>query len=58
MLIFKRRDLILVVKISFSKSIIMQVLLYLVPNIVVIIILLLNVIGSEQVKKIAKLLYV
>jgi hypothetical protein len=46
-LIFKRRDLILVVKTSFSKSIIMQALLYLVPNAIIIIILLLNAIRLE-----------
>jgi hypothetical protein len=46
-LIFKWRDLILIVKTSFSKSIIMQALLYLIPNIVIIIILPLNIIRSE-----------
>ena len=48
----------LVVKMSFSKSIIIQVLLYLIPNAVVIIVLLLNAIGLKQVKKITKLPYV
>ena len=58
MLIFKRRDFILIAKTSFSKSIIIQALLYFIPNAVIIIILPLNVIGSEQVKKIIKLLYI
>ena len=58
MLIFKRRDLILITKTSFSKSIIIQVLPYLIPNAVIIIILLLNAIGLEQVKKIIKLPYI
>ena len=57
-LIFERRDLMLVAKTSFGKSMIMQALPCLVPNAVVIIVLPLNVIGSEQVKKIAKLPYV
>ena len=43
-LIFKWRDFMLVAKISFSKSIVMQALLYLIPNTVIIIILLLNAI--------------
>jgi hypothetical protein len=46
-LIFERRDLMLVAKTSFSKSMIIQALLCLVPNIVVIIVLPLNVIGLE-----------
>ena len=37
----------LVVKTSFSKSMVMQALLCLVPNVVIIIVLLLNVIGLE-----------
>ena len=45
-------------KTSFSKSMVMQALLYLVPNAVIIIILPLNVIRLEQVKKITKLLYI
>jgi len=57
-LIFKWRDLILVVKTFFSKSIVMQVLLYLVPNAVIIIILPLNIIRLKQVKKITKLPYI
>ena len=57
-LIFERRDLMLVAKTSFGKSMIMQALPCLVPNAVVIIVLPLNAIGSEQVKKIAKLPYV
>ena len=48
----------LVAKTSFGKSMIMQALPCLIPNAVVIIVLLLNVIGSEQEKKIAKLLYI
>ncbi|OCK90892.1 uncharacterized protein K441DRAFT_731042, partial [Cenococcum geophilum 1.58] len=48
----------LVAKTSFGKSMIMQALPCLVPNAVVIIVLPLNAIGSEQVKKIAKLPYV
>lgn len=58
MLIFKWRDLILVAKMSFSKSMIIQALLYLVPNAVIIIVLPLNVIRLEQVKKIIKLPYI
>ena len=58
MLIFERRDLMLVAKTSFGKSMIMQALPCLIPNAVVIIVLPLNVIGSEQIKKIAKLPYV
>ncbi len=46
-LIFKWRDLMLVAKTSFDKSMIMQALLCLIPNTVVIIILLFNVIGLE-----------
>ena len=45
-------------KTSFSKSMVMQALLYLVPNAVIIIILPLNVIRLEQVKKIIKLPYI
>ena len=58
MLIFERRDLMLVAKTSFGKSMIMQALPCLVPNAVIIIVLPLNAIGLEQVKKIAKLPYV
>ena len=58
MLIFKWQDFILVAKTSFSKSIIIQVLLCLIPNVVVIIILPLNTIKLEQVKKIIKLPYI
>ena len=57
-LIFKWQNLILVIKTSFNKSIIIQVLLYLIPNAVIIIILLFNTIGLKQIKKITKLLYV
>ena len=57
-LIFKRQNLILVAKTSFNKSIIIQALLYLIPNTVVIIIFPLNAIGLKQVKKIAKLPYI
>ena len=46
-LIFERRDLILVAKTSFGKSIIIQALLYLVPNAVVIIILPFKRIGLK-----------
>ena len=42
----------------FGKRIIIQALLCLIPNAVIIIILPLNVIRLEQVKKIAKLPYV
>ena len=48
----------LVAKTSFSKNIIMQALLCLIPNAVIIIVFLLNIIGLEQVKKIAKLFYI
>ena len=46
-LIFERRDLMLVAKTSFGKSMIMQALPCLIPNAVVIIVLPLNVIGLE-----------
>ena len=48
----------LMAKTSFSKSIVIQALLCLVPNAVIIIILPLNAIGLEQVKKIVKLPYI
>ena len=43
-LIFKWRDLMLIAKMFFSKSMIIQALLCLIPNAVIIIVLLLNVI--------------
>ena len=46
-LIFERRDLMLVAKTSFGKSMVMQALPCLVPNAVIIIVLLLNVIRLE-----------
>jgi len=57
-LIFKWQDFILIAKTSFSKSMVIQALLCLIPNTVIIIILLLNVIRLKQVKKIVKLFYI
>jgi len=51
--IFEQRDLLLVAKTSFGKSIVLQAVSILVPQSVTIIVLPLNAIGTEQMQKIS-----
>jgi superfamily II DNA helicase RecQ len=54
-LLFKKRDLLLVAKTSFGKSVILQLFPCLIPDAVALILLPLNAIGTEQFKKIQTL---
>jgi hypothetical protein len=51
-LLFKKRDLLLVAKTSFGKSVILQLFPCLIPDAVALILLPLNAIRAEQFKKI------
>ena len=55
-LLYEKRDLILVAKTSFGKSLVMQILPCLVPDSIIIVILPLLAIGAEQKEKIVKIL--
>ena len=54
-MLFKKRDLILVTKTSFGKSLIVQILLCLVPQSIILIVLPLVALGSEQEEEIRSL---
>lgn len=54
-LLFEKRDLLLVAKTSFGKSVILQLFPCLTPDAIALILLPLNAIGAEQLKKIQTL---
>jgi superfamily II DNA helicase RecQ len=55
-LLYEKKDLILVAKTSFRKSLVMQVLPCLVPDSIIIVILPLLALGAEQEEKILRIL--